>query len=99
MLVLGGLRTKRPRLLGWYAAAALALSGSAAAQPVTVSTAVVGTVRTSEPLLFDGRAQARQHADVSNRIDGVVSAIHFSAGQSVEKGAMLFELAPESYEA
>jgi membrane fusion protein (multidrug efflux system) len=99
VLVLGGLRTKRLRLLGWYAAAAFALSGSAAAQPVTVSTAAVGTVRTSEPLLFDGRVQAQQHADVSNRIDGVVSAIHFSAGQSVEKGALLFELAPESYEA
>ncbi|MGE3290626.1 MAG: efflux RND transporter periplasmic adaptor subunit, partial [Geminicoccaceae bacterium] len=33
------------------------------------------------------------------RIDGVVRAIHFSAGQSVAQGAMLFELAPESYEA
>ena len=99
MLLLGGLRVLRPTV--WWAALAYALpiSIGAAAEPAAVATARVETVHTGEPLHFDGRVQAQRHADVSNRIDGVVSAIHFAAGQSVEAGDLLFELAPESYEA
>lgn len=97
MLVLGGLRVLR--LPVWCAAAALAASVAHATEATTVSTATVETVRTSEPLVFDGRVQAQQHADVSNRIDGVVSAVHFAAGQNVSAGDLLFELAPKSYEA
>jgi membrane fusion protein (multidrug efflux system) len=95
MLVLGGLRARLPV---WAAALALSCSVTAAAEPMPVSTVTVETVPTSEPLRFDGRVQALRHADVSNRIDGVVSAVHFSAGQTVAAGDLLIELAPESYE-
>lgn len=71
----------------------------AAAEPVQVQTAKVETVVTADPLVFDGRVQSLRHAEASNRIDGVISAIHFSAGQAVAEGDVLFELAPESYEA
>jgi membrane fusion protein, multidrug efflux system len=74
-------------------------SACATAAPAQVQTATVETVRTADPLVFDGRVQALRHADVSNRIDGVIDAIHFSVGQDVERGDPLFELAPESYEA
>ncbi len=71
----------------------------AAADQQRVPTAKVETVEVDEPLVFDGRVQALRHADVSARIDGIVSAIHFSAGQIVSQGDLLVELAPESYEA
>ncbi len=71
----------------------------AAAESAQVRTARVEAVVTSDPLVFDGRVQALRHAEASNRIDGVISAIHFSVGQTVEEGDVLFELAPESYEA
>lgn len=71
----------------------------ATAETVQVKTAKVETVRTADPLVFDGRVQTLRHAEVSNRINGVIGAIHFSPGQTVEKGDVLFELAPESYEA
>lgn len=74
------------------------MSASAAAKPLHVQTATVEAVSTAEPLVFEGRAHALRHAEVANRIDGVISAIHFSVGQSVEQGDVLFELAPESYE-
>jgi membrane fusion protein (multidrug efflux system) len=70
-----------------------------AAQSVPVRTAKVEAVRVTDPLVFDGRVAAMQHAEVSNRINGVVSAIHFTLGQNVKQGDLLFELAAESYEA
>ncbi len=86
-------------VLALVCASALLEPTGLAAAPAPVQTAVVEAVRSAEPLVFDGRVQALRHADVSNRIDGVVSAIHFTAGQSVRTGDLLFELAPESYEA
>ena len=83
-------------LLALVCASALLEPARLAAEPAPVQTAVVEAVRTADPLVFDGRVQALRHADVSNRIDGVVSAIHFTAGQSVRTGDLLFELAPES---
>lgn len=77
---------------------ALLMSAGADAKPLHVQTAEVEAVSTAEPLVFEGRVQALRHAEVSNRIDGIISAIRFSVGQSVEQGDVLFELAPESYE-
>ena len=98
MLLLGGLRTKR--FPSWCAAAALVLSASvgAAADPMSVPIATVEMVSTSDPLVFDGRVQALRYAEVSNRINGVVSSVDFFAGRTVEAGQLLLELAPETYE-
>ena len=79
--------------------AALLESMSASGEPARVRTAMVQAIRTSDPLLFEGLVQALRYAEVSNRIDGVISAVHFSLGLTVEKGDLLFELAPETYEA
>ncbi len=74
-------------------------AGDAGAEQPSLRTAQVEAVEVDDPLVFDGRVEALRHAEVSARVDGVVSAIHFAAGQTVAKGDILFELAPESYEA
>ncbi len=79
--------------------AALAAAGVAKAEIPVLRTAVVKSVRSDDPLIFDGRIEAVRRAEVANRIDGVITAVHFTLGQTVEEGQLLVELAPESYEA
>ncbi len=87
-------------LASTLAAAALHMtSGDARAEQPSPRTAKVEALEIDEPLVFDGRIEPLRHAEVSARIEGVVSAIHFSGGQIVSKGDLLFELAPKSYEA
>lgn len=71
-------------------------AASATAEPVKVRTATVRAMFISEPLVFNGHVQALRQAVASNRIDGVISAIHFSVGQIVKAGDVLFELESDS---
>ena len=59
----------------------------------------VESVNSDDPLIFDGRIEAIHQAEVANPIDGIVTAIHFTLEQSVNKGDLLCELAPEAQEA
>ena len=91
----------RPSRVGFAVGLSLVFLGSApvTAEPVQVKTAMVEAIAVSDPLIFDGRVEALRYAEASNRIDGIVSAVHFTVGQAVESGDVLLELAPETYEA
>lgn len=46
----------------------------------------------AEPLVFDGRVEAMQRAELSSRLDGVVTEILFSGGESVMAGTPMIVL-------
>ncbi len=45
-------------------------------------------------ILLTGTVTARDHASLSSRVSGLVSAVHVSAGDRVDKGALLLSLDP-----
>jgi RND family efflux transporter MFP subunit len=60
--------------------------------PVEVATARLIPVVIEIPLT--GTVTARDHASLSSRVSGLVSAVHVTAGERVEKGALLLSLDP-----
>ena len=60
--------------------------------PVEVATARLVPVVIEIPLT--GTVTARDHASLSSRVSGLVSAVHVTAGDRVEKGALLLSLDP-----
>jgi len=60
--------------------------------PVEVATARLTPVVLEIPLT--GTVTARDHASLSSRVSGLVSAVHVTAGDGVEKGALLLSLDP-----
>lgn len=48
---------------------------------------------------FPGRLQAHDHVKIRARVKGFLKSVDFVDGQRVEKGALLFTIEPEEYEA
>ena len=73
--------------------AAIPLPGHAdPVAPVEIATARISPVVLEIPLT--GTVTARDHASLSSRVSGLVSAVHVTAGDRVEKGALLLSLDP-----
>ncbi len=64
---------------------------------VTVSQVVQRTVTDTEQ--FTGRMAAVENVDVRARVRGYLKAVHFTDGQEVEAGSLLFEIDPRTFEA
>lgn len=79
--------------------AAVAVASAVNAETASLRMVTVESIASDDPMTFDGRIEAIDHAEIANRIDGIFTAIHFTLGQSVEEGDLLFELAPEAHEA
>ncbi len=47
---------------------------------------------------FAGRIEASESALVANSVRGILAAVHFKPGDTVEKGQLLFEIAAPAYE-
>ena len=60
--------------------------------PVEVATARLTSLVLEIPLT--GTVTARDHASLSSRVSGLVSAVHVTAGDRVDKGALLLSLDP-----
>lgn len=74
---------------------AVAVSWPARAEPVApveVATARLNPIVIEIPLT--GTVTARDHASLSSRVSGLVSAVHVTAGDRVDKGALLLSLDP-----
>ncbi|HEV8719371.1 MAG TPA: efflux RND transporter periplasmic adaptor subunit [Candidatus Binatia bacterium] len=99
-------KTKRSKLIGVLAVAALAAGGwywySAAAQkpeneslrPIAVTRANIEEVVTSQ-----GKLEAKQYVDVGTQVSGQLKAIHVDIGDTVTKGQLLAEIDPRVYQA
>lgn len=48
---------------------------------------------------FPGRLVAHDEVEIRSRVKGFLDSINFTAGEKVEKGALLFTIEPEQYEA
>jgi macrolide-specific efflux system membrane fusion protein len=99
-------KTKRKKLIGVIAVAALAAGGwywySAAAQkpeseslrPIAVTRGNIEEVVTSQ-----GKLEAKQYVDVGTQVSGQLKAIHVDIGDTVTKGQLLAEIDPRVYQA
>ena len=76
-------------------------AGPAGASPPPVAVVVARTVRKTIPITGDyvARTVAVATVDVKARVTGVLTGIHFEQGQLVERGQLLFTIAPDEYEA
>nr|WP_255771988.1 efflux RND transporter periplasmic adaptor subunit [Microbulbifer guangxiensis] len=63
--------------------------------PATVTSAAVEQQTWQERLTAVGTLRAVNGVDVTSQAQGVVSAIHFQSGETVQEGALLVELAAE----
>ncbi len=74
----------------------LALPAFAAGEePIpAVTFAMIEKKPDSQPLTFIGRTESISFVDVRTRTEGFIEKMHFSEGQMVEAGALLFELEP-----
>jgi len=71
-----------------------------AALPLAESSIATATVRTIQPgFEHPGVIEAVQHAKVKPEVAATISGIRFAAGDIVEKGQILMELDPTSYQA
>lgn len=82
------------RHLATYAAAALAICGSAAAQepPATVSTIIARATDWQDRIQAVGSLRAVRGADLAAEIPGIVDSIGFESGADVGAGAVLLRL-------
>src|SRR6266545_4593651 len=99
-------KTKRNKLIGVLAVAAIAAGGwywySAAAQkpeneslrPIAVTRANIEEVVTAQ-----GKLEAKQYVDVGTQVSGQVKKIHVDIGDAVTKGELLAEIDPRVYQA
>ena len=69
-----------------------ALARSETVVPVEVALARIVPLVVEVPLT--GTVTARDHASLSSRVSGLVSAVHVTAGDRVDKGALLVSLDP-----
>ena len=88
-------------LAGFTLAAALFHAGSALAQQqapaVTVAKPLQAQVVDYDE--YTGRFEAVQQVDIQAQVSGYLDAIHFEDGQLVQKGDLLFEIDPRTYQA
>jgi RND family efflux transporter MFP subunit len=64
---------------------------------VTVANPVKQEVR--EYMLYTGTMQASQTAEIRARVQGVLESMHFTPGQRVQVGDLLYNIDPSEYEA
>ncbi len=85
----------------WTDAGCRKATGSPAAPPqppeVTVAQVVQRTVIDQEE--FTGRMEAVESVEVRSRVRGYLNAVHFTEGQEVKAGALLFEIDPRTFDA
>src|ERR1700693_2402040 len=72
---------------------------SAAPPPVPVSVARVEEKSVTEWDVFSGRVRAIDHVEVRPQVSGIIEQVHFSDGQLVRKGDMLFTIDPRPFQA
>ena len=72
---------------------------SAAPPPVPVSVAKVEEKSVTEWDEFSGRVRAIDHVEVRPQVSGIIEQVHFSDGQLVRKGDMLFTIDPRPFQA
>jgi membrane fusion protein, multidrug efflux system len=74
-------------------------AGSAPAAPPPVAVRAVSAAVADVPLEIAaiGNVEAISSVDVKSRVTAPVLRVHFSEGQDVKKGELLFELDPETY--
>lgn len=80
-------------------AAAQQAAANAAPPPVPVSVAKVIERPVTEWDEFSGRVQAIDHVEVRPQISGIIEQLHFSDGQLVKKGDLLFTIDPRPFQA
>jgi multidrug efflux system membrane fusion protein len=79
--------------------AAQQAAANAAPPPVPVTVAKVIERPVIEWDEFSGRVAAIDHVDVRPQISGIIEEIHFSDGQLVKKGDLLFTIDPRPFQA
>jgi membrane fusion protein, multidrug efflux system len=80
-------------------AAAPAPTAAAAPPPVPVSVASVMEKSVTEWDAFSGRVRAIDNVQVRPQVSGIIEEVHFSDGQLVKKGDMLFTIDPRPFQA
>ena len=71
----------------------------AAPPPVPVSVAKVMEKSVTEWDEFSGRVRAIDHVEVQPQVSGIIEQVHFSDGQLVQKGDLLFTIDPRPFQA
>ncbi|GLS82943.1 efflux RND transporter periplasmic adaptor subunit [Paraferrimonas haliotis] len=67
--------------------------------PPAVTVYTVETQQIQPKAEFVGRAQASEDVVIKSRVEGPLLKRHFTEGEAVEAGALLFEIDPATYEA
>lgn len=76
---------------------AQAQEGAPAAPPVTVATPLVEEV--ADWVDFSGRFSASQRVELRAQVSGYLEAVHFTDGQRVRQGDLLYTIDPRPYQA
>ena len=84
--------TLAARLLGLRLILTLAMAG------LLVHAAAAQQQPAPDALEYKGTVAAAREGEVAPQLDGLLSKINFTAGQSVKKGDLLFEFAPRDKE-
>ncbi len=74
-------------------------AADAAPPPVPVSVAKVEEKSVTEWDEFSGRVRAIDHVEVRPQVSGIIEQVHFSDGQLVRKGDLLFTIDPRPFQA
>src|SRR5690606_17302908 len=75
------------------------LVGWAQAPPLPVVVASIAREAVNTPQEFLAEVEAIEAVDIQARVQGVLRQVVFEPGQHVEEAQLLFEIAPEQYEA
>lgn len=73
--------------------------GGPGGRPTPVSAAVVGTRSVPVELSTFGTVQADATVAVKSQVDGIITKVHFTKGQHVRKGDLLFTVDPRPFKA
>jgi len=85
--------------IGQPAAKQQPVATAAAPPPMPVSVAKVEEKSVTEWDEFSGRVRAIDHVEVRPQVSGIIEQVHFSDGQLVQKGDMLFTIDPRPFQA
>lgn len=67
-------------------------TGTAGEKTVTVTTEAVSVTTMKNTITLNGTVKSLQEAEISSKVSGKVSEIHFELGQRVKQGDILFKL-------
>lgn len=83
----------------WLACSRAPEAPTAPPKPPQVTISKVVERATLDFVEFTGRMDAADSVDVRARVGGYLNAVHFSDGQEVKAGTLLFEIDPRTFEA